>query len=107
MSTSATTACRGAPITQTNPNIETGTEKVTFAGAYQYNEPTNDPDGRVVNYFLDNPMYGGDWESAPKATTFDVLWAGNKDLGAVRFISDGSGRTYVYEGGATRFPDIG
>lgn len=53
-------------------------------------------------------MYGGDWESPSKATTFDVLWAGNADLGAVRFISGGSnGRTYLYEGGATRYSDLG
>ncbi|MGH6613388.1 LysM peptidoglycan-binding domain-containing protein [Sphingomonas sp.] len=106
--TSASPADLASAITQTNPNINTGTEKITFAGAYQYNQETDDPAGRVINYFLDNPMYGGDWESAPKATTFDVLWAGNADLGAVRFISGGSnGRTYLYDGGATRYSDLG
>ncbi|WP_222927040.1 LysM peptidoglycan-binding domain-containing protein [Sphingomonas gilva] len=94
-------------IGQVNPNILTGREEISFAGAYQYNQLTDDPNGRVINYFLDDPMYGGDWTSAPKSKTFDVLWVGNPEQGAIRFISGGSGRTYLYDGGAARYADIG
>ena len=98
-------------LLKNNPDIKIGHSTIDFSADPSRHaiEQTNDPSGRVLNYYEDNPMYGGDWEKPEGSQRFDVTWIGNETDGAIRFISKAgeSGSAYLYVNGTERIAPLG